>query len=126
MDEALSEYLKSHPLFERIHIPMEGMTSFVFRLPEGDKEKVIKPFLEGKYSKVDRAYVEEHFPDMPGHRLYANRLTFDRSPILKAYWEEKIGAELSDEAEVWSKPQKKIEVYGYNETTMVEQSPARS
>ena len=118
VDDTLREYLMSHSLFETVHTPKEGLTSFVFKLPEESKETVVKPFLEGKYSQVDRTYVEEQFPLTPGHRLYANRLTFDKDPALRDYWKEKIGVDLPENAEVWSKPQKKKEIYGYQEMNL--------
>lgn len=57
---------------------------FVFRLDAESKSKVVEPFLEGKYSKVDRAYVEKFFPNDPRHSNYGSRLVFDKSSLLAA------------------------------------------
>lgn len=87
---------------------------YVFSIPEKYKATVVRPFLKGQYSRIDRAYVEQHFPNDPYHRLYFNRRVLDRDPSLKEYWEEKIGVTLSEDAEVWSKPKLEDEVYGHS------------
>lgn len=56
---------------------------FVFRLDTEAKSKVVEPFLEGKYSKVDRAYVEKFFPNDSRHTNYGSRLVFDKSDLLR-------------------------------------------
>lgn len=78
-------------------------------------DKIVKPFLDGKYSKVDREYVDKHFPDNPNHRLYGNGLVLRKHPAKKSYWESRIGVTLPTDAEVWPKPQEKNEIYGYVE-----------
>lgn len=109
----LSDYLSSHPLFVEKYYPRKDHTTFVFKLSEEDRSGVVEPFLKGEYSKVDRDYVKKYFPDDPGHRLYGNALVLRKHPAKKAYWESKIGSTLPLDAEVWPKPQKKKEVYGY-------------
>lgn len=111
--DELDAYLRSLPSFKRSYTSMVGDVLYAFGISEEMKEKVVKPFMEGKYSAVDRSYVEKNFPASPTHKLYGNRLVFDRSPILRKMWEEKIGVELDEEAEVWSKPKPELETYGF-------------
>lgn len=95
--------------------PQSGLRMFVFRLNAEDKFKVVEPFLEGKYSKVDRTYVDKFFPNDPNHSNYGSRLVFDKSSLLRDQWEDKLGTALPLDAEVWSKPTKQKEIYGYIE-----------
>jgi len=90
---------------------MVGDQVYVFTISEEDREKVVKPFMEGKYSQIDRAYVDKYFPAIPSHKLYGNRLVLDRSKVFKQMWEEKIGVELPEDAEVWSRPTPQNETY---------------
>lgn len=113
VEEGLAEHFRKHPLFVTEYSPEEGKTTFVLKVPDEKFETVMKPFREGKYSEVDRTYVDEHFPRKFGTRLYANRLVFDKDKAMKEMWERRIGVDLPDDAEVWSKPLPKEEVYGY-------------
>lgn len=94
----------------------------VFRLKDEDKEKVVTPFLKGEYSKVDRTYVERNFPANPLHPNAASRLVFDKSDITRKYWENLLQVSLPEGAEVWSKPRKNEEVYGYISDTVPDSS----
>lgn len=110
---ALATYLSTHPQFVEQYSPRKGHMTFVFKVSDKDQVGVVEPFLQGKFSKVDRKYVDRYFPDEPGHRLYGNGLVFRKSPAKKSFWETKLDTTLPPDAEVWSKPQKKKEVYGY-------------
>jgi hypothetical protein len=105
-------YLRNSERFEKAYSPIEGDTLYVFTLSEQEIEKIVKPFTEGRYSDIDRDYVVKHFPNIPGHRLYGNRLVLDKSPILKRLIEDELGTKLPKNAEVWSKPNIKDELYG--------------
>ena len=111
--ETLDGELRSLPSFETSYVTSTGDVMYVFALSEEVQKSVVQPFLEGKYSTVDKTYVDAHFPNLPAHRLYGNRLVFDKSERLRKMWEEKIGVTLADDAEVWPAPRKKDEVYGY-------------
>ena len=112
MSPALDEAFRNNPLFVDTYSPKDDYITYVFKIKEEDQQKVVKPFLEGKYSEVDREYVEKNFPLDRTHRLYANRLVFDKSIVMKNLTEKKIGMELPKEAEVWSRPLEKNEIYG--------------
>lgn len=73
------------------------------------KDTVVSPFMEGKYSKIDQNYVNRFFSPyvFNGEELVPsyNYMILTKSPILKQMWEDAIGVELDEEAEVWSKPE---------------------
>lgn len=84
---------------------------FVFRIPDEVKEGLVKPVLEGAYSKVDKGLVEKFFSEL---RRKGNRQVFDKDPLVyKTFWEELIGVPLPEGAEVWPKPRPSREIYGY-------------
>jgi hypothetical protein len=110
----IDEQLQAKPQFEAKYesTTRDGKAVvYVFTIPQNLQEKVVKPFLEGAYSKVDRTYVEEHFPDTLGSRLKQNRMIFDKHPAFRKYWEDRIGTPLPDDAEVWSRPKVNEEVW---------------
>lgn len=113
LPNSLSEYLQSHQSFVETYEPEEGLTMFVFVLPESLKESYVKPVLAGKYSEADRLVVDLYFPKDPNHARYGNRLVFDKSDLWKLDWEKKIGISLPEGAEVYPKAQPKNETYGY-------------
>jgi hypothetical protein len=102
-------------MFSGFYNPTEDVFVYVFNITDAQHESVVKPFLEGKYSEVDRTYVEKYFPSVPSHHLYTNRLIFDKDDKVKRMWEKKLDVELPKGAEVWSKPQPKNEIYGFLE-----------
>jgi hypothetical protein len=105
--------LRGHHRFVESYSPVDGDTLYAFKLSEDEQQKLVKPFVEGRYSKIDRDYVEKFFPNVPHHRLYGNRLVLDKSPRLKEAIEDELGVTLPDNAEVWSKPKLEYELYGY-------------
>lgn len=87
---------------------------YVFKVADEDYHSVVKPFLNGKYSAVDRGYVEKNFPRNPSSTLWWNRLILDKDPRIVNYWKTR-GVVLPDEAEVWNKVKKDKETYGYKD-----------
>lgn len=113
--QTTSSTLQSLPKYEQtLTNPKEGDTVFVFRLEDSDYEKVVKPFVDGKYSAIDRGYVNKFFPRDPLGPLWWNRLILDKDPKVVAYWKRR-GVELPDGAEVWSKAKKEDETYDYKD-----------
>lgn len=91
---------------------------FIFNLNEDFKTKVIKPFIEGKYSNIDRKFVEATHPvyiseDTLSYGKNKVRLVLDKSDELKQEWEELLDAKLPENAEVWSIPSKETEILDY-------------
>jgi hypothetical protein len=123
VDEKLHNHFISHPRFKTQYTADEGKVTYVFDIEEEKREKVVKPFLEGKYSQVDRDYVESNFP-RHHLRLAINRKVFDKDPSLKKKWEDAIGLKLPQDAEVWSKPKLEVEVYRYPVAKKQDEIPA--
>lgn len=79
-------------------------------------------FRQGKYSQFSEEY-KSLFPrfndvEINGIRVNAptlQKLIFDRSELIKKYWEQRLGFPLSEGAEMWSKP----DIYG-SETLNIE------
>lgn len=90
---------------------------FEFKISPSDQENIIMPFLKGAYSKVDRRYVDENFPKITfsGSAMNVNPKwkVFYKDPSLAKYWEDKIGIKFTNKMEVYSKPLKNEEIYGY-------------
>lgn len=113
LPETLAEYLKSTKYFVETYSHLKGHTTFVFKLTDEVTAGVIPAFLDGKYSEIDRSYVNKHFPDNPAHRLYGNRLVLIKHPAKRSFWESRIGVSLPPDAEVFPRPTKKSEIYGF-------------
>ena len=77
---------------------------FEYNISEKDYTDIILPFLDGKFSIIDRDYVAKYFPNDPNSALYKNRLILDKSTLIRKEWEDRLGVSLPDGAEVWSKP----------------------
>ncbi len=120
MDAETSEkYTKAANFSTSYEVPNGIM--YVFSLTEEEKEKIVKPFLQGKYSELDKDYVEKYFPLDPKHALYGNRLVIEKSDKYVKYWSDQ-GVELPANAEVWSRPDLTNEIYnyGYSELSLSE------
>lgn len=98
-------YIESYPRTEE-------STMYVFTVSDYYKD-IIKPFLEGKYSKISRQYVVNNFPLVENNRRALNREILDKSPRIRAWQEDRIGVTLPSDVEVWDKPIQDKEVYGY-------------
>lgn len=95
--------------------PDIGQTMFILRINEEYRENVVKPFMEGKYSKIDKNYVRRHFnPVSPNGTISNNWMILHKDPILRKNWSALIGIELKEDAEVWSKPKREEEIYDYD------------
>ncbi len=99
---------------------------FIWTLTEDQKSTIVAPFLEGKYSKIDRDYVSKNFPEKeftgfdvfnaPQYKFLVNYKILTKSQELKNWWEERLNCSLPEDAEVWSKPDKKNEIFNYVES----------
>lgn len=95
---------------------------FVLRFTDKQRIGIVDPFIVGQYSKIDRDYVASHFPKYTQQGSISNNWRIlvkddwnrpDYIPSLKSYWEIKTGCSLPDNAELWSRPMKRDEVYNY-------------
>lgn len=109
----MSGKLEGHPLFVEKYPIGEDQVMFKFKIPDEQVHNVVTPFLQGKYSEVDKTYVDANFPDEPTSKSYANRLVFYKHELIRKYQEERIGLDLPDDAEVWDKPLESNETFNY-------------
>lgn len=61
LSENIRTVFRAHPQF-RTEYHEEDSIFFVFDFTETQKNNIVKPFLDGKYSKIDREYVAANFP----------------------------------------------------------------
>jgi hypothetical protein len=117
------DYITSNPFFLTRYMTPKSTLMFRFSLSPGARENIVKPFLDGKYSKIDRDYVKEHFNKLVsgGSQLSTNWMILNKHESLRKYWEEQIGTTLPQDAEVWSRPEKIDEIYNYETDTTNEQ-----
>lgn len=113
--EMIKEIEKS-PIFDSIEFLDEGVL-VIFKPTEYQITNIINPFMVGKYSKICRDYVEKNFNT--GDPNYVNYMILKKSKYLKEYWEDRINVTLPEDAEVWSKPDLKKEIFNpkYGEVT---------
>ncbi len=118
LTEHMVSYLMKHEQF--LSSMVDGNTRiFEFRVTESTQDAIVKPFLEGKYSKVDKDYVNNNFPKLTfsngSMTLNPKWKVFYKHPDWAKYWEQRIGITFNDNMEVWSKPLKQEEIYGFPE-----------
>lgn len=114
------ETLRNRKDFHTMRSTAKGiLMSFTFT--DDFKLRVVKPFLMGKYSQIDRDYVKNHFQKhrFDGRKFIKsnNYCILHKDPDYKAAWEERLGTSLPDDAEVGSRPIKEKEVFAYPKQT---------
>jgi hypothetical protein len=77
------------------------------------KKDIVDPFINGKYSKIDREYVADNFSKYTEDFISESTAwkVLHKSKELKAFWEERLGVTLDDDAEVYSKAEPQQEVF---------------
>ena len=92
-------------------------TVFKFTFSPELRETVVKPFLNGKYSLINRQFVDDYHPRHIGISLARNpsNLILTRDESLRNTLETELGVRLPEDAEVYSRPEKENEIYGYSE-----------
>lgn len=110
----ISKYRKSEYYIYELD-KEDNKVMLVFSIPEDLGNKVVQPLLDGKYSQIDRKYVNKHFSKYTEQGLpSSNWMILHKSDVLRKYWEDRIGVSLPEDAEVWDAPTKKTEIYGYS------------
>lgn len=66
LSATLSNQLRNHEQYVKELDPTESTVMFIFKLTDEQKMGVVYPFLEGKYSKIDRSYVKDNFTQFTG------------------------------------------------------------
>ncbi len=90
-----------------------------FNLDDYAINNIMIPFIHGKYSKICKSYVDANFPKKKLDNVTKKLVTsnnwkvFYKDPSLRKYWEDRIGVEFTEDMEVWSRPEKEDEIYGY-------------
>lgn len=111
------ERLMKHKLYIDYYYPDENHAMFVFDIPPVIKQTVIQPFLEGKYSKIDRAYIRSYFRKYtPSGQPSINWRILHKDPLLRQEWELVLGQSLPENAEVWARPEMEEDIYKYVES----------
>jgi len=94
--------LESHKnfLFKRIMGKYDH--HFVFTIPDNIKERVVTPFLNGKYSEIDEDYKNNgYFPKyLTNGEINTNYQILNKSKDLKKVWEYLIDITLPEGCEV--------------------------
>lgn len=124
--------LKTHPQYlTHFHSSVNNNIFFVFEITTNQR-KIVDPFLEGKYSKIDRDYVNKYFVQYNNQNISLNwRIlhkdeNWDRpSSImsLRDYWFSRIGIELPPNAELWSRPKMEDEIFNFLEENPLSSCP---
>ena len=110
-DQELDKKLQTATNFANKRVD-NGKIVYEFTVNQEEYNGVVKPFINGAYSKIDRSYVESNFPRNPTHPLFSNRLILDKDPAMLNYWAEK-GVIIPSHQEVWSIPDITKETYNY-------------
>lgn len=85
-----------------------------FRIPRKYRKSVAEPFLRGAYSEIDREYVKDNFSPVTSRGIPStNWLILHKDKSLRKYWKDQIGVSLPANAEVWSRPLKRNEIFNY-------------
>lgn len=124
LNEKDLDELRDHPQYVIEFNNDNGNVFFVYKITDKQHETIVKPFLEGKYSEIDRGYAKSHFKQYKDngevslnwrilHKDEWKRPSNMQS--IRDYWKDLIGIPLPADAEVWSRPEKRDEIYGYKE-----------
>lgn len=116
--ELVLRKMRNHSSYHTDYVTDDQNLMFVYTITDYQKENIVKPFLQGRYSMIDREYVRTYFPAfLKGeisfhHRILTKDLyTPSKYVPIREYWRKRIGQELPPNAEVWGIPEKKDEIY---------------
>jgi len=115
-DKRIQEIEQHDKFIDRIIL--DNVSVYLFSLDESFQRSVIDPFLKGKYSMIDRGFVEDKHPmyssnSMDPYHKNKARLVLDKSDEIRDEWEDRLATRLPENAEVWSIPCKETEVLDY-------------
>ena len=105
------DYLENQELFEISYDPDRHNAIYGFKIPDSHLS-IYNKFLKGRYSKFPQDYkvhiFKFHDIKNPSHRVA--QVLF-KHPDLREEWEDKLGVVISEDAEVSSPPDMKLETY---------------
>lgn len=108
--------LRAHPMYVNDYFDEQGRQVFIFEFTKEQKETIISPFVDGKYSIIDRNYVDKFFKKNSNS---TNWQILNKDPNLRKHWERELNVTpyiriyIPEDAEVWSKIKKENEILGY-------------
>lgn len=116
--EAIYVYVKNEDLGEKSSeftsptsytssIKSSSGTVFRYEFTEEQKQKIVAPFLQGKYSQIDEEYVKANFQS---ERKRNALMVIQKAEELRLYWLRR-GVEIEKGREVWSRPDPMSETY---------------
>jgi hypothetical protein len=112
LSSGLIRQLQQHKDFVWLHTPNSTHMLFGFKIGDNNYETIVKPFIQGKYSQIDRSYVDTHFTKYTSKgEISVNWRILHKDVALKVYWENRIDVTLPDDAEVWSKIKEEDEIF---------------
>lgn len=123
LDDILLSTLRNHEQY-KTELDEEDFVLFVFEFTPMQRLSIVMPFIMGKYSEIDRNYVNKNFPkEISGSVSFNWRILhkdeWDKPAkymSLREYWFRRIGSPIPEEGEVWPKPKMEDEIYDfYNE-----------
>ena len=107
-----------HPDFRKIVMDKTNLI-FEFEISLKDYKNIVEPFLNGKYSQICREYVNTNYTRTTldkktgTTKVSNNWKIFHKDRDIAKYWEDRIGVKFTEDMEVWSRPEKEDEIYGY-------------
>lgn len=120
-----NEFL-THPQYITHFHSANDTLFYVFEITYNQR-KIVDPFMDGKYSLIDREYVNKYFNKFINGNVSLNWRILNKdenwempssTKALRTYWFERIGIELPINAEVWSRPEMKYEIYSFIESNI--------
>lgn len=112
-DREVPEFAKEHKYFEFEYEDSHGH-GVAFTIPDYIKTYVIAPFINGKFSQIDKAYVNTHLKFKVGLNTYSNAYRIcNKDEALRQEWEERLDVYLPEDAEVSSRPNKEKEMLNF-------------
>lgn len=89
-----------HPLLDNV-IEKGEFRILRFRLPQDVVDNVIPLFMQGKYSKFPKEYLDKYLSE--DTQFMGNRMIIEKDPTFKAELEEFLGMSIDDDLELWDK-----------------------
>lgn len=112
--------IRKHSMYVRDYYDDQGKFIVVFKFTPEQQETIVNPFILGKYSEIDRAYVAKNFKKTSGTgKISTNWQILTKDKALREHWERELNVtpyiriSIPEEAEVWSRVKKEHEILGY-------------
>ena len=121
LDGILLSELRNHERYVT-ELDEEDYVFFVFEFLPFEKENIVDPFLTGKYSQINKDYVNKYFPmrnkngsvSMNWRILSKDNWDIPKEILsLREYWLRRIGSPIPEDDEVWPKPKMEHEIFNH-------------